>query len=233
MVESKGKALSIESVLIDPPFGGNINYSEMNYLWEAWLDVFTDTENEAIINNVLGKTLSEYYELLTKALSEISRVLKPGRWLTLAFHNSSSRVWAAIQSALSDSGFNIAKVQTLDKRHGTFKQFVSENAVGYDLLLHCSREASNMNASADSNMRYGSSIADIRAFLQDTLKRNSHQFVVRYLHVNRRNELDIRKLYSLWLKRLMEAGLEVDLDYESFRNCVEQIMSEGIDNILI
>jgi len=223
---------SIDYVFTDPPFGGNINYSEMNYLWEAWLGVFTDTENEAIVNSVLGKTLSDYRELLTGALMEISRVLKTGRWLTLAFHNSSSKVWGAIQAALSDNGFNIAKVQTLDKRHGTFKQFVSENAVGYDLLLHCSRESGNMNASVAS-MQHGSSIADIRAFLQDVLKRNSHQFVVRYLHVNRRNELDIRKLYSFWLKKLMEAGYEVDLDYESFRNHVEQIMAEGIDNILI
>lgn len=221
---------SIDYVFTDPPFGGNINYSEMNYLWEAWLGVFTDTKNEAIINSVLGRTLSDYRELLTRALREINRVLKPGRWLTLAFHNSSSKVWAAIRAALLDSGFNVAKVQTLDKRHGTFKQFVSENTVGYDLLLHCTRESGNRNARVASNT-HGTLRADVRMFLEQTLKKNPEEFIVEYLHVNRESELDTRKLYSLWLKKYVEAGLKVDLDYESFRILVNQIVADEIGDI--
>src|SRR5205823_1718444 len=39
---------SIDLIFTDPPFGGNINYSEMNLLWESWLDSFTNTTDEAI-----------------------------------------------------------------------------------------------------------------------------------------------------------------------------------------
>ena len=33
---------SIDFIFTDPPFGANINYSEMNFLWESWLGEFTD-----------------------------------------------------------------------------------------------------------------------------------------------------------------------------------------------
>jgi len=41
---------SIDFIFTDPPFGANINYSEMNILWESWLGEFTDATNEAIVN---------------------------------------------------------------------------------------------------------------------------------------------------------------------------------------
>ena len=131
---------SIDYIFTDPPFGSNINYSEMNFLWESWLEVFTNPGNEAIINRVQGKKIMDYQMLMTMAFTEMHRVLKPERWITVMFHNSSAKVWAAIQAALAESGFEVERTQTLDKRHGTFKQFVSENAVGYDLLLHCKKK---------------------------------------------------------------------------------------------
>ncbi|MCI0487030.1 MAG: hypothetical protein L0229_10560 [Blastocatellia bacterium] len=214
---------SIDHVFTDPPFGSNINYSEMNFLWEAWLGVFTDTKDEAIINRAQNKTITQYSELLTKALLEMHRVLKPGRWLTLVFHNSSSEVWSVIQKAISSGGFRIEKTQTLDKRHGTFKQFVSENAVGYDLILHC-RKYSGDEAGIKLPHRRVTSPSVIREFIERTLKQTPDEFIVRYLHVKRPNELDSRKLYSLWLKERTESGQIVDLDYEQFRRIINQVV---------
>ncbi len=213
---------SIDYIFTDPPFGSNINYSEMNFLWEAWLGVFTDTQHEAIINQVQGKTIDAYRELMTAAFSEMYRVLKPERWLTLEFHNSSAEVWSALQTALSASGFTVEQTQTLDKRHGTFKQFVSENAVGYDLILHCAKRTASQPLPRLLQKRPSSNTA-ISEFLERTLEQNPDDFVVRYLHVKRTNELDSRKLYSLWLKEQMEAGQLVGLDYEEFRVIVAQV----------
>jgi hypothetical protein len=47
--ESKGV---LDYVFIDPPFGSNIMYSELALLWEEWLSVKTNSEKEAIENNV-------------------------------------------------------------------------------------------------------------------------------------------------------------------------------------
>mgnify|MGYP001950492568 FL=1 len=48
---------TVDYIFTDPPFGGNLMYSELNFLWEAWLKVFTNTKPEAITNKVQGKGL--------------------------------------------------------------------------------------------------------------------------------------------------------------------------------
>jgi hypothetical protein len=128
-------ASSIDYIFTDPPFGGNLNYSELSFLWEAWLKVVTNQKNEAIINDVQQKGLAEYQNLMTQCFSEYYRVLKPGRWMTVEFHNSQNAVWNAIQESLQRSGFVIADVRTLDKQQSSFKQVTTTSAVKQDLVI--------------------------------------------------------------------------------------------------
>ncbi|MBC7329240.1 hypothetical protein H5T88_02665 [bacterium] len=127
---------SIDYCFTDPPYGANINYSELNFVWEAWLGHFTKIDEEAIINPVQRKGLDEYRELMEKSFREIFRVLKPGRFLTLTFHNSKTAVWEAIQTALTNAGFNLAYIGVFDKLQRTFNQVNASGAVGYDVLIH-------------------------------------------------------------------------------------------------
>ena len=126
---------SIDYIFTDPPFGGNLNYSELSFLWESWLKVKTNTSPEAIMNDVQGKGLVEYQGLMTKCFCEYFRVLKPNRWMTVEFHNSQNSVWNAIQEALNRAGFVIADVRTLDKKQGSFKQVTTTSAVKQDLVI--------------------------------------------------------------------------------------------------
>jgi predicted RNA methylase len=128
---------TVDYVFTDPPFGGNLMYSELNFLWEAWLRVFTNSKPEAIENAAHGKGLPEYQRLMTECFKEYHRVLKPGRWMTVEFHNSKNAVWNAIQEALEAAGFVVADVRTLDKQQGSFKQVTSPNAVKQDLVISC------------------------------------------------------------------------------------------------
>ena len=112
-------------------------YSELNFLWEAWLKVFTNNKPEAIENKVQGKGLREYQHLMEKCFAKCYRILKPGRWMTVVFHNSQNRVWNAIQEAIMREGFVVADVRTLDKKQGTFNQVrIGTNAaVKQDLIV--------------------------------------------------------------------------------------------------
>ena len=125
----------IDYLFLDPPFGGNLMYSELNFLWEAWLKVFTNNKSEVIENNVQDKGQAEYQHLMTECFKEFYRVLKPGRWMTVEFHNSQNRIWNSIQEALQVAGFVIADVRTLDKQQGSFKQVTSAGAVKQDLII--------------------------------------------------------------------------------------------------
>jgi DNA modification methylase len=126
---------SVDFIFTDPPFGGNINYSEQNYLAEWWLRVFTNKTDEAITNPAQKKGLFEYQEIMTRCFCEYYRVLKPGRWMVVEFHNSSNAIWAAIQQALEVAGFVVASVAVLDKVHSTLHQDHKAAAVDKDLAI--------------------------------------------------------------------------------------------------
>jgi DNA modification methylase/rubredoxin len=126
---------SADYIFVDPPFGANLMYSELNFLWEAWLGVFTNNQPEAVINRTQRKGLPEYQALMEACFREFYRVLKPGRWMTVEFHNSQNAVWNAIQEALLRAGFVVADVRTFDKQQGTFNQVTASGAVKRDLII--------------------------------------------------------------------------------------------------
>ncbi len=137
-------ANSVDYIFTDPPFGENLMYSELNYVSEAWLKVFTNNNEEAIINKTQKKSLADYQELMTKCLVEYYRVLKPGRWITVEFHNSKNAVWNSIQEALGRAGFIIADVRTLDKKQGSFNQVKgASQAIKQDLVISAYKPKDN------------------------------------------------------------------------------------------
>jgi len=126
---------SIDYIFLDPPFGANINYSELSYLWETWIRVFTNNTKEAIENSVQEKGASEYRALMTTCFKEAHRILKPGRWMTVEFSNTKASVWNNIQAALTEAGFIVANVSALDKKQGSFKAVTTPTAVKQDLVI--------------------------------------------------------------------------------------------------
>lgn len=126
---------SIDYVFTDPPFGGNLNYSELNFLWEAWYKVRTNNTTEAIVNPVQKKGLPEYQRLMERCFCEYYRVLKPNHWMTVEFHNSQNAVWNSISEGLARAGFIVADIRVLDKKQSSFKQIVSQAAVKQDLVI--------------------------------------------------------------------------------------------------
>ena len=125
---------SIDYVFTDPPFGENIYYADLNYLVESWHQTVTRSEPEAIIDRVKLKEIPDYQQLMQRCFEEYCRVLKPGRWMTVVFHNSKNAVWNAIQEAMLSAGFVVADVRTLDKKQGSFRQ-VTSTAAKQDLVI--------------------------------------------------------------------------------------------------
>ncbi|MCA3394953.1 MAG: DNA methylase [Roseomonas sp.] len=126
---------SIDYVFVDPPFGFNIFYADLNKIVEAWHRVISDVGGEAVIDEYMDKDIHVYQKLIQRCFGEFYRVLKPGRWMTVVFSNSQAKVWNAIQVALQEAGFVVAEVTTLDKQQGSFKQVTSTNAVKQDLVI--------------------------------------------------------------------------------------------------
>ena len=136
---------SIDYVFTDPPFGSNIFYADCNLIWESWLGKLTDTENEAVVNRSLsveagGKSLARYSALMSQSLSEIARVLKPGGWATVVFHNTDANVWSAIKDAAVSSGFEFHEASSLDRKQQSHKGYKGrdgeEDVAHFDVIFN-------------------------------------------------------------------------------------------------
>lgn len=127
--------VNADYIFTDPPFGSNIDYSELSFLWEAWLGLRTDNRDEAIISKAQKKELDDYRRLMTESFIRAYESLKPGRWMTVEFSNTQASVWNAIQTALQQAGFVVANVSALDKQQGSFKAVTTTTAVKQDLVI--------------------------------------------------------------------------------------------------
>jgi predicted RNA methylase len=127
---------SVDYIFTDPPFGENLQYSELNWFNEMFYGVLPDTSTEAVVNQAQNKSTETYMRLMLDSFRENYRLLKPGRWMTVEFHNSQNSIWNAIHEAIIRSGFVIADVRTLDKQGETYKQSL-QGTVKADLVISC------------------------------------------------------------------------------------------------
>ena len=146
---------SIDYIFTDPPFGRNLQYSELNQVWEGWLKVHTNRSLEAVMDATRQREEAEYTALMKRSFMEMHRVLKYGRWITVEFHNSANSVWIAIQEAMSAAGFIVADVRVLDKESDTYKQS-RQGLVKCDLVISAYKSPRNIEQIA--NMHEGSEL---------------------------------------------------------------------------
>ena len=81
---------------------------------------------------------------MEQCFAEFHRVLKPGRWMTVEFSNSSNEVWLTIQHALAKAGFVVADTRIIDKEQLSYRQVTATNAVKRDLVISAYKPADEL-----------------------------------------------------------------------------------------
>lgn len=213
---------SLDYGFIDPPFGSNINYSELNTTWESWLNVSTNNAPEAIENSVQNKGPNEYRQLMTACFKEAYRVLKPGRWMTVEFSNTKATVWNSIQTALTEAGFIIANVAALDKKQGSFKAVTTTTAVKQDLVISAYKPSSDFERRFEQEANTEEGVWDfIRTHLGylavTKLQGNLLQFIP---------ERDPRILFDQVVAYYVRKGYPVPIDSVAFQLGLKQRFEE-------
>ena len=212
---------SVDYVFTDPPFGSNIFYSDMNLFHEAWLGSVTDPTSEAVVHTT-GKrkfgSQQRYQDLLRRAFGESFRVLKPGRFMSVVFGNSSGQIWGLVQRALRESGFEPApiNVTVLDKGQRSVKGLNSgsEGVITVDLILTVRKPDHNptektpqINESVDAVALIAEAIASLNA----KEARNPSHVYARILRQAIQRHLPLDQLHlSDVLVALRAAGYGVD-----------------------
>lgn len=98
---------SIDYIFTDPPYGWNIPFLGLSLFWSSWLRQELDFDNEIAVaeHRPRQHELTKYREDLRKAFIEMFRVLKPGAFLSITFHNTWISVWNALVSAAQEAHF--------------------------------------------------------------------------------------------------------------------------------
>lgn len=133
-------ANTIDYIFTDPPYSHKFPYGELNFIWEEWLGLDSHWHNEEIIiNDVQGKTESDWEEGMRKVFSECYRVLKPGRWISLCYHDTSEGTWSLVQDLMAEAGFVVETTESavyIDTTQKTIKQLLADKANRRDLVIN-------------------------------------------------------------------------------------------------
>lgn len=208
---------SIDYIFTDPPFGANIMYSELNAPLESWMRLFTNNKQEAIENKNQNKGKYEYQLLMEECFNEYYRVLKPGRWMTVEFSNTSAAIWNALNIALQKAGFIIASINALNKGRGGLHGIIGVIAVNQDLAISCYKPSSEFQAQFDSN----STSLSVWSFLNEHL---NHLPV--HIKLDRSTTAIIERspkiLYDRLITFYLMRGLPVPIDAKDFQEGLKQ-----------
>jgi DNA modification methylase len=182
---------SIDYIFTDPPFGSNLFYADLNFLWEAWFKSSTDQVNEAVVHLKVKEknTLDSYARLMTMSFSEMYRVLKPNRWASVVFHNSDDKIWQIILDAAQSAGLELIEINSFDKEQLTFKGHKGakglERVTNKDIVLnlrkpgpHFTRQVNSSNTArnGEAEERIAQKIADFMSTNPPPEKRTLQHF---------------------------------------------------------
>lgn len=131
---------SVDYVFIDPPHSNRILYMEQSLMWNAWLqlDSNIDWDSEIIVSEAKqrrDKNTDNYNKLLNQAFSEIQRVLKPGRYFSMAFNCLDDNTWIDTLNLFIQHGFEISDIVPLEYSATSVIQDNRKNALKTDFVL--------------------------------------------------------------------------------------------------
>lgn len=98
---------SIDFIYTDPPYLDLINYSELNLVFESWLNIKSNYAEEMVVNGLDNKDINYYLNNFIIFLNESSRVLKKDRYMVLIFHHPEKQIWKLLQEIIIKSKFKL------------------------------------------------------------------------------------------------------------------------------
>lgn len=130
----------VDYIFTDPPYAGKIQYGELNFVWEAWLGFDTNWHDEELtVNEIRGKSEVNWANGMQKAMEKCYRVLKPGRAISLCYHDTSEGTWGLVQDIMAEVGFVPEPTESalfIDTGQKSYNQLVADKVNKRDLVVN-------------------------------------------------------------------------------------------------
>ena len=142
---------SVDAVITDPPYYGNVMYSELSEFYYSWLRLvlkdkyeYFQSEHvpnatEVIVNPVQGKDENDFVEGLTAIFEEAGRKLKRDGLMVFTFHHKEEKAWGAVLQSVLNAGFYISAVYPVQSEKSTSTHIFQKTNVRYDMVVVCRR----------------------------------------------------------------------------------------------
>ena len=142
---------SIQLLITDPPYVGNINYSELSDFFYVWIRLLlkdsyiwftpelTPKAEEIIENSIRGKSRDDFYSGLCNVFEAIHQRLPGDGLLVFTFHHTDTEgtVWEGLLQSLCSAGFEIAAVYPIHAESESALTLRDKENVAYDLIHVC------------------------------------------------------------------------------------------------
>lgn len=216
---------SVDYIFTDPPYAGKEQYGELNFVWEAWLGFDTHWHDEEIIvNKIRGKTEEDWANMMRQAMAECYRLLKPGRWLSLCYHDTSEGTWALIQDIMAESGFVVDQADValfIDTGQKSYNQKVADKVNKRDLVINFRKPKPG---------ELIPSIAITGDEDKTTFTEKVRQIIQDYLEANPGSTKD--RIYDEVVSRMVRCGQMEAHDFDSIlRTVAEEVKTPVMKNL--
>lgn len=150
----------VQAVVIDPPYGDNIIYSEIadafyvwqkEYLGDVFPEIYTESQtnktDEAVENPSLNDSQEDsarqrYENKMQEIFSEAYRVLEPGGVITIYFTDKEISAWDSLTMSIMESGFTITATHTISSESPSRIGVQGQSSADTSLLLTCRKPIS-------------------------------------------------------------------------------------------
>lgn len=215
---------SVDLVITDPPYLGQVAYSEYMQLYESFLNTKIDYSNEIIISNAPERNKKEetYWQMFSKAFENISRIMKNKGLLFMYFHDSNLMVWNKLINILHYNDLAFISSVHVNKSKLTLKNIIDpKKTMNGDALLIFQKTENNNWKKNEKNLE--TIINEIRKKAEKMINKSKEkalssaelydngilEFIIKnnYLNVlakNYKDLLDIFKKFLIWDKDSMK-----------------------------
>lgn len=133
---------SVDYIFTDPPHGNRIPYLELSLIWNAWLGLDFDWGDEIVVSEAKSrlKDVKDYRDRLKTAFDELWRVLKPHKFISVAFNSLDDDTWLSLLITLLAAGFGIAEIAPLEYSARSVVQDTRKNALKTDFVITCQKQ---------------------------------------------------------------------------------------------
>lgn len=134
---------SVQLIITDPPYLGQVAYSEYMQLYKPFLNLDFNIEDEIVVSSApsRNKSSEDYFELLEKVFEISSKKLKENGYFCMYFHDSNLDVWDRIIGLLSKYHINYVTQIHIPKSN-TLKNIISpKKSLNGDCILFFKKDS--------------------------------------------------------------------------------------------